>query len=230
MANMTDESGRLKIAMGTIHGLFRSTIPSVDEYNAAVKFLLENIEELGFTLPEITSLIAFMNKEFDNDEGIRNFIDTLETATKSLSTDLATAFMAGESAGDSFKKYFKSLVNQIISDVIRLSIIQPILSAIFGIQFGSGGSITGFSGGIFGLATGGPVMKDKPYIVGERGPELFVPTGAGNIVPNHEMGGGAQQVTYNINAVDAASFKTLVARDPEFIYNVTRVGSRRVPG
>ena len=226
MANMTDESGRLKIAMGIIHGLFRSTIPSVDEYNAAVKFLLENFEELGFTLPEITSLIAFMNKEFDNDEGIRNFIDTLETATKSLSTDLATAFMAGESAGDSFKKYFKSLVNQIIADVIRLSIIQPILSMFmnpFGYGFGSGGSIVK-------LATGGPVMKDKPYIVGERGPELFVPTGAGNIVPNHQMGGGAQQVTYNINAVDAASFKTLVARDPEFIYNVTRVGSRRVPG
>ena len=93
----------------------------------------------------------------------------------------------------------------------------------FGFGFGSGGSIVK-------LATGGPVMKDKPYIVGERGPELFVPTGAGSIMPNHHLGNGGGQVTYNINAVDAASFKTLVARDPEFIYNVTRAGARRVPG
>jgi hypothetical protein len=41
--------------------------------------------------------------------------------------------------------------------------------------------------------------------------------------------GGAQQVTYNINAVDARSFKQLVAEDPEFIYSVTRLGERRLP-
>ena len=231
MANMTDESGRLKIAMGTVHGLFRTTIPSVQEYNAAVKFLLENFKELGFTLPEITSLIAFMNREFDNDEGIRNFIETLESATKSLSTDLASAFMAGESAGDSFKKYFKSLVNQIISDVIRLSIIQPILSAIFGIQFGTGGSITGFSGGIFGFEGGG-YTGSGPRSGGVDGrggfPAILHPN---ETVIDHTRGQGmSTNVTYNINATDAASFKALVARDPEFIYNVTRVGARRVPG
>ena len=43
------------------------------------------------------------------------------------------------------------------------------------------------------------------------------------------MGGGGSQVTYNINAVDANSFKQLVAQDPEFIYNVTVAGSRRIP-
>jgi hypothetical protein len=43
------------------------------------------------------------------------------------------------------------------------------------------------------------------------------------------MGGSGTAVTYNINAVDAASFKQLVARDPEFIYRVSRVGQRRQP-
>jgi phage-related minor tail protein len=36
-------------------------------------------------------------------------------------------------------------------------------------------------------ATGGPVAGGQPYIVGERGPELFVPNGSGNIVPNNQI-------------------------------------------
>ena len=44
------------------------------------------------------------------------------------------------------------------------------------------------------------------------------------------LGGGVTNVTYQIQAVDAPSFQALVARDPEFIYNVTRAGARRTPG
>lgn len=39
-----------------------------------------------------------------------------------------------------------------------------------------------------GRAAGGPVEADKPYLVGEKGPEMFVPKTAGTIVPNHKMG------------------------------------------
>lgn len=38
-------------------------------------------------------------------------------------------------------------------------------------------------------AMGGPVGKQAPYIVGERGPELFTPSTSGTITPNREMGG-----------------------------------------
>lgn len=49
---------------------------------------------------------------------------------------------------------------------------------------GFGGLLTGLIGSVFGLpgrATGGPVAPDRPYLVGERGPELFVPTSAGRV-------------------------------------------------
>lgn len=55
-------------------------------------------------------------------------------------------------------------------------------------------------------AAGGPVSAGSPYIVGERGPELFVPSNSGGIVPNHSMGG----VTVNINAVDAVGVRRLL--------------------
>ena len=60
---------------------------------------------------------------------------------------------------------------------------------------GLGGLLSGLVGGLFGLpgrATGGPVSPGQPYVVGENGPEMFVPTSAGAISPN--QGGGTQDV------------------------------------
>lgn len=45
-------------------------------------------------------------------------------------------------------------------------------------------------------ATGGPVLSGRPYMVGERGPELFVPGQSGNIVPNDRLGGTNINITY----------------------------------
>ena len=68
--------------------------------------------------------------------------------------------------------------------------------------FGGGGPTfnpSAFSGGsLLGRANGGPVTANKPYMVGERGPELFVPGAQGNIVPNHGMGGS--NIVVNVDA------------------------------
>ena len=50
-------------------------------------------------------------------------------------------------------------------------------------------------------ASGGPVMAGGSYIVGERGPELFTPSGSGNITPNNALGGGAN-ITVNVQGGD----------------------------
>ena len=99
--------------------------------------------------------------------------------------------------------------------------------------------ITGPILAAFGLASGGPAKAGQPYIVGEEGPELFIPRNSGTVVPNDKtmdimgaggsgMGGG--QTIINISAVDTQSFQTALAKDPEFIYNVSRAGARRTPG
>ena len=55
-------------------------------------------------------------------------------------------------------------------------------------------------GSFFGLggvrANGGPVAAGTAYLVGERGPELFVPGSSGTVVPNDALGGKAMQITY----------------------------------
>lgn len=52
---------------------------------------------------------------------------------------------------------------------------------------GAAGKIGGLVGKIPGLATGGPVSAGQAYVVGERGPELFVPSTKGSIIPNHAL-------------------------------------------
>jgi phage-related minor tail protein len=124
----------------------------------------------------------------------------------------------------SVKDLFKSIVETILR-----SQVQNLLARTFaGAGGGGGGSFLGnlfsaFLGG--GRSAGGPVSAGRAYTVGESGPETFVPAGAGSIVP----GGGATMVTYNINAVDAASFRSLVASDPEFMFAVTEQGRKRMP-
>ena len=67
---------------------------------------------------------------------------------------------------------------------------------------GKGGS------GLLGLlpfADGGRPPVGRPSIVGERGPELFVPRSSGTIIPNHQLGGGTTNVVVNVDAKGTAA-------------------------
>jgi lambda family phage tail tape measure protein len=131
------------------------------------------------------------------------------------------------------KLSFKDLANSLIADFARVQ-AQKMLSGLFS-GGGGGGGFLGSIGKIFGFANGGMPPVGKPSLVGERGPELFVPQSAGKIIPNHALGGGSNvvnnttEVSYNISAVDAQSFKSMLARDPEFIHNVAEQGRRSLP-
>jgi hypothetical protein len=56
--------------------------------------------------------------------------------------------------------------------------------------------------GLEGRGMGGPVMNGTPYIVGELGPELFVPDRSGSIVPNGEFGGSTYNITVQAGVGD----------------------------
>ena len=66
-------------------------------------------------------------------------------------------------------------------------------TAVAAASFSGGGMVN-----IPGLAVGGPATAGRPYLVGEKGPELFVPGSNGNVVPNNAMGGNTY--TINVNA------------------------------
>lgn len=118
---------------------------------------------------------------------------------------------------------FKSLVADILETLLRSQIQQTIAQIFQATNLSSGfGNLSNPFAGFF--ANGGMIPAGQFGVVGERGPELV--TGPAQVTPL--TGGG--NVTYNINAVDASSFKQLVARDPEFIHAVALKGGRSIPG
>ena len=118
---------------------------------------------------------------------------------------------------------FKDLVNTILEELLR-SQIQKLIASTFGAFGGGSGGSSPFAGF---FANGGLIPSGQFGIVGEKGPELI--SGPANITPLDGLGGGGSQVIYNINAVDAPSFKAMIARDPGFIHAVAQQGARKVP-
>lgn len=232
--DITIKSGEeMGIILDVLNAVINDGVLVGDAYQQSLKAIQELREEDIITIGEQIEMVKRLNEAYADQEGLLSFLKTLGQAQVALSQDLATSLVEGESAAKAFQSFFKKLVVQLIADALRLAIIQPILGSLFGVTFGMGGAVTGLTGGgllgIFGKKElGGPVMKNRPYIVGEKGPELFIPGATGNIVPNDDLA-GARAVTYNINAVDARSFRELVATDPEFIFAVTEAGRRRLP-
>jgi hypothetical protein len=99
--------------------------------------------------------------------------------------------------------------------------------SFFGGDSGGGffDSITDTLGDFFGgfFANGGTLGAGKFGIAGENGPEFI--GGPATVTPL----GGSTNVTYNINAVDAQSFKALIASDPGFIHSVAMAGAGSIP-
>lgn len=129
------------------------------------------------------------------------------------------------------KLSLKDFANSIIETFVRIQ-AQRLIGGIFGGSSGAGSIFSALIGPP-GRALGGPVAANSPYMVGERGPELFIPATAGRIMPNNQLGAMTTatptNVVYNIQAVDAMSFRQMVARDPEFIYAVTERGRSALP-
>jgi len=138
--------------------------------------------------------------------------DIAENMTQDVSDGLTDIIMQAKSA----EEVFASLAKQIARTIIQQQIADPLAGEITGFAsglFGGGGSGIGapgsdvgsgggffsgigdFFGGFF--ANGGNISGGKASIVGERGPEMFVPGQDGQIVPNHQLGGGGN-VTVNV--------------------------------
>ncbi len=115
-------------------------------------------------------------------------MDDLERITErvgdSLADSLADSLVEGKLSMDSFRDAFKLFIKELIAEAIRAYVIRRILNSIFG---GTTGNPT-FHGGTAGGGTiskrasgGGMPYTRKPVLVGERGPELFMPNTGGTV-------------------------------------------------
>ena len=95
-------------------------------------------------------------------------------------------------------------LNEALNNVLNKLADAFLNMALFGNTGGSLEKGVGILGSIFGgfLANGGQAKAGKPYMVGERGAELFVPKTSGTVIPNNELGGmgGSTNIVVNVDA------------------------------
>tara|TARA_R100000353_G_scaffold1769_1_gene2650 strand:+ start:596 stop:2290 length:1695 start_codon:yes stop_codon:yes gene_type:complete len=123
----------------------------------------------------------------DSTKGVKTAFEQIgDSIATGVSDALVGAILHAKSLGEAAK----GILNDIASQLLRLG-INTALGAIFGGPFAS----------LPGFAKGGRPPVGRASIVGEKGPELFVPSTAGTIIPNHSLGGGVtNNIVVNVDA------------------------------
>jgi len=137
--------------------------------------------------------------------GVLEKINALQEQQARVAKEAAAAIASGfEDAimsGMSLRDTLRAIAQDLLRLFVRQQITEPLAKGL-GSLFSSSSIFSAIFGG--GKAAGGPVSGGTPYVVGEKGPELFVPGSSGSIIPNHrlESGGGGSPVniTYNISS------------------------------
>lgn len=144
--------------------------------------------------------VATMRAELDGP-----FAAGMEKAGRMLENSLVRAIQTGKFGFEDLRRVALSVLSEIAAAAIR-SGLDSILNGGGGGQGGHGGLLTSIGSilgsvlGAPGRATGGPVSPGRAYRVGERGPELFVPTSAGRVETG--SGRGVTQVNLTIRVSD----------------------------
>lgn len=163
---------------------------------AIIKEAKKDIEEMKIKQSDLPQLARLAKEAQD----LKANLDKLAVDTLG---NLETALVDVATGTKTLSEAFKAMTDAILKDLIRLLVRQAItgpIAAALGNLFAPGAGGTNIFAGLFNRQQGGPVTAGQPYIVGERGPELFVPKGSGQIVPQKVTGrtaGGGLKVVVN---------------------------------
>ena len=177
-----------------------------------------------FNFTQLSPMQEEIKKVSDDLTELLNPVNQVATAAKSIGDAFSTSFKgiidgsmtAREALASFFQSvadYFLDMAAQIISKWIQMTILNSVLSLFPGgfkapTTTGLGTNFSSAIGGDTGIswasaltkrATGGPVAAGTPYIVGEKGPELFMPGRSGTVIPNDALG-GSTNVVVNVDA------------------------------
>lgn len=143
-----------------------------------------------------------------------------DRAGRLIESGLARAIRSGKFGFEDLKASALSTLNQIAAATVRSGLSSLLGGGSGGGLVSLGSAVIGALTGLPGRATGGPVSPGRAYVVGERGPELFVPTSSGAIAAG--AGGGREvRVSIAINA-PASSAPNVLARSSRQVARAVR--------
>jgi hypothetical protein len=208
----------------------RILLDIINRYRAAgIPLTKEEIEQKKTVAKQINDQSRAIDRQREANAELENFADRAFDRIGDAMTRMA---VEGKDAWKDWRNLAKGVISEVMQEFMKLAVLNPLKNAIFGgnnatlgdINFsklfgGGGSSFTGSSGGLPGgdplgwvqrnlkgfpfFADGGRPPVGVPSIVGEKGPEIFVPDAAGSIVPNHKIGGGGPVFNVDMRGASA---------------------------
>ena len=191
----------------TIAELEKQSVKGKDALQAEIDKLIEKQKTLGELPPLEQARLTTLEKQMDEIDDQIDGIKETEEATHDLNKAATETLDAFEKMNTTIQNDIKDGIKGLIKGTSTLGdLLNNVADRFLDLAlnqalFGNAGGNT-VTGGLFkflGFANGGRPPVGKPSVVGERGPELFVPDSSGTIVPNHNLG-GSTNVVVNVDA------------------------------
>ena len=227
-------SSELRRFLDTLEAKALISAKQVEEILSKLKASTEETKKVGVELDKVKqNTLDGFKKDF---ESINETLGKMaQSGIKAFSRGLAESLVLGKKLNMTMKEIAQKILVDIVAFTIQIVIQETIRNALKKDQVDNEKKITnelrsqttemkrqaflslftgGSGGGLPFMANGGAVSKGRPVVVGERGPELFVPNQTGQITQSARgTSGGQTTVNFNINTLDASGFDDLLVRN-----------------
>jgi|DEB0MinimDraft_6_1074348.scaffolds.fasta_scaffold00578_9 hypothetical protein len=152
----------------------------------------QSVTDLKDDLANITQidLFSYFDRVKVKSKETADAMKDITTVADMVGNQFENAFMSAVKGTKSVKDAFRAMAVEIIGELFRIFVVKQITGFVTSMFTAAFPSIAG----VPARANGGPVNANTPYMVGERGPELFVPARSGSIMPNERIKGGGGEV------------------------------------
>ena len=174
---------------------FEKSLDKAKDLRSELSKPYESITNLKTELNDIQKidLFSYFSRVSKSAEDAADKMKSITTVADMIGNKFETAFMSAVKGTASMKDAFRQMAIDIIAELYRIFVVKQITGFI---TRSISAAFPTFAG-IPARANGGPVNANTPYMVGERGPELFVPARSGSITPNNQLRGNGGGVTVN---------------------------------
>jgi lambda family phage tail tape measure protein len=261
LLTLTKDQQSVQVAINKVINENQKAIDSIDKQIAAAKgtqgggALIAEYEKqkasilslrdtyIQSTKEEVQATIDFQRTfEFGWEKAFNQFKEDAGNNAKIAQDMFSSVLGSMNSAIDTFvttgKLSFGDLAASILQDLEKIILKALLMKAITGMS-GMMGTGTSSLFSITGFASGGDPPVGTPSIVGENGPELFIPKSSGTIIPNHQlssvMNSSSGGVTYNgpyianMSAIDTQSATQFLARNQVAVWSANQAAQRGLP-
>ena len=196
--------------------LNRQLVELNNNYDLVQKRLLTEIDKTNEIDRQNKKLEDQKELQKKNQEETKKLKEAMTAVGEEIEGSIKNNLRDAITGAQSFGQAMSNVLNRIRDKIIDNQIDKLLQN--FGESFGArqnkgglggflGNIAGGFLGKVFGFANGGRPPVGRVSVVGERGPELFVPKTAGTIIPNNALGGGSttnNMITVNVDATGSS--------------------------